>query len=76
MFYHLPDPQIESDFLTMVKNSGFILTEVKRSNEQATLTKALKQLARIEKLIDILSRAEIGISLPCIKVMYFIFTIC
>ena len=76
MFSLLPDPQIESDFMTMVKDSGFILTEVKRSNNQDALAKALKQLAKIEKLIDILSRTEIGIPLPCIKVVYFEFTIC
>ena len=65
---YLPEPRMESDFLTVVSGGGFVLSEVKRGNDAYKLAKAAKQIAKVEEFVGILSGAVVGAVLPCIKV--------
>ena len=67
-FNKLAAPQLEVDFLTLVKEGGLVLTEVKKYCDPAKLAKAATQLEKIEEFVDILCNASIRSSLPCTKV--------
>ena len=52
----------------LLRHVGLFYCEVKRSNDQRHLTKAFDQIKRIQELVNILSQANLGCTLPCVKV--------
>ena len=59
---------MESDFLILIRNVGLVYCEVKRNNLSQQLAKAAEQIDRVKEMMDILSQANTGCDLPCVKV--------